>query len=395
MTDQPSKPGRPNIPVGVKNELWARAAGRCEFRGCNRVLYSDVLTQTRSNLGTISHIVAFSPDGPRGDAVRSPLLACDISNLLLTCRDHGKVVDDKAEVGTYPESVLLEFKREHERRIRLVTEVQDDAQTYLVFFQASVDGRRVEIDRKDAAVAIRPKYPADEDPWVIDFSEVPLPDDPKAAFGVLATQIDETAKELLRRLDVRREARGLSVFALAPVPLLIQLGHSLGGIERVEAYQKHRSQDGWSWPVVEDLGEWFQTAYDAASSDSSEAEVAILLSVSAKVDRSEVFKLLGDNVAVYELTAITPGADFLRSRARLQSFGEAFRALLNEIRDSHGCERAVHLFAAVPAPVALEVGRSIQRFHPPVCLYEYVRPGEQLCVLTIGAGHEPAFRTAG
>lgn len=385
MTRQPSKVGRPNIPEAVKNELWARTAGRCEFRGCNQVLYADALAQTRSNLGIISHIVAFSPDGPRGDAIRSPLLSRDISNLLLTCRDHGKVVDDSAQVSTYPEALLLEFKGEHEHRIRLVAEVQEDAQTYLVFFQASIESRRVEIDRKDAALAVRPKYPADEDPWVFDFSNVPLPGDPKAAFEVLAKCTGETAKELLRCLDVRRQARGLSVFALAPVALLIQLGYSLGGIERVEAFQKHRSPEGWSWPAVENVGEWFQTAYNPARGGTSEAEVALLLSVSAKVDRSEVFKLLGDNVHLYELTAPTPGADYLRSRARLQSFGEAFRALLNTIRDSHGCERPLHLFAAVPAPVAIEVGRSIQRFHPSICLYEYVRPGEQLCVLTIDA----------
>jgi 1-deoxy-D-xylulose 5-phosphate reductoisomerase len=34
---------RPNIPLNVRCELWARAAGRCQFRGCNRLLYKDVL----------------------------------------------------------------------------------------------------------------------------------------------------------------------------------------------------------------------------------------------------------------------------------------------------------------------------------------------------------------
>ena len=57
---------RPTIPLQLQNELWARAAGRCEFRGCNKLLYKDDLTQKRSNLAIISHIVAFSPDGPRG-----------------------------------------------------------------------------------------------------------------------------------------------------------------------------------------------------------------------------------------------------------------------------------------------------------------------------------------
>ncbi len=63
--------GRPAIPETTQRELWARSAGRCEFRGCNKLLYKDGLTQKRSNLAIVSHIVSYSPDGPRGHMVRS------------------------------------------------------------------------------------------------------------------------------------------------------------------------------------------------------------------------------------------------------------------------------------------------------------------------------------
>ncbi len=38
---------------------------------------------------------------------------------MLTCRDHGKIIDDKGREEEYPEELLLEFKREHERRVRI------------------------------------------------------------------------------------------------------------------------------------------------------------------------------------------------------------------------------------------------------------------------------------
>src|SRR5947207_2633788 len=107
------KDARPTIPEQIQRELWARAAGRCEFRGCNKLLYKDGLTQKRSNLAVISHIVAFSPDGPRGDSIRSQQLEKNINNLMLTCRDHGKIIDDKEREMEYPEQLLIEFKREH------------------------------------------------------------------------------------------------------------------------------------------------------------------------------------------------------------------------------------------------------------------------------------------
>jgi hypothetical protein len=46
--------------------LWARAAGRCEFDGCNRLLYKSPITQERVNIAQMAHIYSFAADGPRG-----------------------------------------------------------------------------------------------------------------------------------------------------------------------------------------------------------------------------------------------------------------------------------------------------------------------------------------
>lgn len=127
-----AKLGRPKIPEQTVRQLWGQAAGRCEFRGCNKLLYRDDLTKLRSNLATLAHIVAFRPDGPRGDGIRSGQLETSISNLMLTCRDHGKIIDDKERVPEYPEELLIEFKREHEQRIRMLTESKEDAQTHVL-----------------------------------------------------------------------------------------------------------------------------------------------------------------------------------------------------------------------------------------------------------------------
>ena len=47
----------------VERELWARAAGRCQFEGCNRVLYKSPITQERVNISEKAHIYSFSEDG--------------------------------------------------------------------------------------------------------------------------------------------------------------------------------------------------------------------------------------------------------------------------------------------------------------------------------------------
>lgn len=114
------------IPSKVANALWARAAGRCQFRGCNKLLIGDLISGKRTGkFGYIAHIVADEAGGPRGDAVRSPQLAQDIDNLMLMCPVHHKAIDVDY-LADYPEDVLLAMKAEHEDRIEIVTDMDVD-----------------------------------------------------------------------------------------------------------------------------------------------------------------------------------------------------------------------------------------------------------------------------
>lgn len=361
---------RPRIEEQTQRELWARAAGRCQFRGCNELLYIDGLTQQRSNLAIISHIVGYSADGPRGDPVRSAILAKSIQNLMLTCRVHGKIIDDKAREIDYPEALLLEFKREHEQRVKMLTESREDAQTHVLLLQGAINARRVQIDPTAAFRAILPKYPAEEMPNVIDLSGIVLPTDSAGLFPVLADAISEQTHGILWRSSNNRQVKSLSIFALAPVPLLIHFGHLLGDIETVDLYQRHRDSQDWSWQEVEEASE-FYTACEPAAIDDESALIALLLSVSDQVPLNHVKAQLGDRAIVYELRANAPSVDFLRSRKRLELFGYEARKLLAVLRNAHGHDRVIHVFAAVPAPIAVEFGRSIKAFDPPFCIYEY------------------------
>ena len=360
---------RPKFPIQVERELWARAAGRCEFRGCNELLYKDGLTQQRSNLGQISHIVAHSPKGPRGDPTRSAQLATDIENLMLTCRVHAKIIDDLARVDEYPEERLLEFKREHEQRIRMLTEIQEDAQTHILLLQASIDARRFEISQDDAFRAILPRYPAEETAMTVDLTGMTIPTSSQGFFSVAAESISSEIERCLRRRSNGASIKTLSVFALAPVPLLIHLGHLLGDITHVDLYQHHRDLQNWVWKQEEEAGEFYDVAHP--EHDNAEQPIAVLLSISAPIQQSEVVAALQQEPLIYEIRARDPNFDFLRSRKRLEMFGYEARKLLAEIRDRHGFRRPIHLFAASPSPVSIEFGRNIKPLHPAFVVYEY------------------------
>jgi hypothetical protein len=364
---------RPTIPEQIQRELWARSAGRCEFRGCNKLLYKDSLTQKRANLAVISHIVAYSPDGPRGDILQSQQLEKDIKNLMLTCRDHGKLIDDKAREVEYPEELLREFKHEHELRVRMLTEAKEDAQTHVILLQVPIDKRTVMIDQEEAFRAILPKYPIEEAAAIIDLNGMAIATLSEGFFPVAAQSIMEQTHNFLRSRRDKRNIKNLSVFALAPVPLLIYFGYLLSDIDHVELYQRHRDSQNWIWKgeAEGEKGREFYKILSPEATSNNRRKVALLLSVSNLIKRSEVEATLGEEPLVYEIRAEEPGLDFLKSRKRLEMFGHETRKLLEFLRVGydHTCE--VHLFAAVPAPVAIEFGRHIQGHHPLFLVYEY------------------------
>jgi hypothetical protein len=373
---------RPTIPEQVQRELWARAAGRCEFRGCNKLLYKDDLTQSRSNLSVISHIVAYSSDGPRGDVIRSKQLEKDITNLMLTCRDHGKIIDDKVREVEYPEELLKEFKREHEMRIRMLTEAKENAQTHVLLLQVPIDKRPVVIDQAEVFQAILPRYPSEETATIIDLNGMVIATTSEGFFQVAAQSITEQTRDYLRNRFDKRSTKRLSVFALAPVPLLIYFGYLLGDVDHVDLYQRHRNSQDWLWKEEADGEGFYEVLYPDATVGSLD-KIALLLSVSNLVKRAEVEATLREVPLVYEIRAKDPGLDFLKSRKRLEMFASEVRKLLEYFRVTYDHTRDIHLFAAVPAPAAIEFGRQIQGHHPLFYVYEYQKAVRE---------HVPAFR---
>jgi hypothetical protein len=363
---------RPPIPEQVQRELWGRAAGRCEFRGCNEPLYRDGLTQQRSNLACISHIVSFSPDGPRGDPLRSKLLEKDINNLILTCRKHGKLVDDLSRIAEYPEELLLTFKREHERRVRLLTESREDAQTHMLLLQAPIDGQPSYINPTAAIRAILPLYPAEEHPYLIDLNGVTARTDEPTVFRVMSDSITQRVNAILAPYATTEPMRNLAVFALAPIPLLVHLGYLLGDVQCVDLYQRHRGHQDWTWNEQEEADTFYEVHEPSVPLNRVD-QIALVLSVSEEVSHARVAATLGCEPLIYEIRARDANRDFLRSRKRLELFGYEVRKILFTLRDRHPHEQAIHLFAALPAPMAVEFGRNLKGFDAPYMMYEYVK----------------------
>ena len=105
------------IPLKTHKMLWGRAGNRCAISDCRIELAMDASeTDDESLIGEECHIVARSPDGPRGDASFPKEKIDKYDNLVLLCRNHHKLIDDRATAYTVEK--LKESKSIHEKWVR-------------------------------------------------------------------------------------------------------------------------------------------------------------------------------------------------------------------------------------------------------------------------------------
>lgn len=178
-------------------------------------------------------------------------------------------------------------------------------------------------------------------------------------------------RPLLQRVAGQPRIKRLSVFALAPIPLLVHLGHELGDIECVDLYQRHRDRQDWTWTEEEEEGDEFYEVRSPEAQRVDDRPLALLLSVSDPVPQDRVVAALGSEPLVYEIRARAIGREFVRSRRRIAIFGREVAKLLSQMRAAHDYHRPVHVFSAIPAPLAVEFGRTIKGFDPPFIIHEY------------------------
>jgi len=366
------KQKRPKIPEDVKLKLWVLSGGRCEFPGCNKYVWRDGLTLKEDNFAHMAHLVAASPDGPRGDKKLSPKLVSSFSNLMLVCLDHSKLIDGKHK-SNYTLDFLRYYKAEHENRIKIQTGIGPDMGTTVLRFIANIKDRKMEITPTQAYEAIFPWFPSDEKGVLLDFTNR-MESARKQYWQEFAREISSSIKHGLIIGNDHKRVSHLSVFAIGPIPMLMCLGNCIGGSRRVEIYQKHRNSDDWKWKTEPKR---YAFDYKVAKFNTSKRskKVVLVLSLSGKVNRCEVEAVL-KNTPYYEITIDNPNRDYLQFRSQLMEFAKIYRELLAEIRKRHGNDCEINLFPAIPVSVAVSCGRELlPKADPKVLVYDYDSTG--------------------
>jgi hypothetical protein len=371
------------IPQKVQSALWARAAGRCQYRSCNEDLIGDLVSgREDGTFGFIAHIVADSADGPRGDPVRSPLMAKASENLMLMCARHHKLIDVD-DVAGHPEPILIGMKAEHESRIGVVTAIDEDRASHVIRFAANIGENEALVSTKAIFMAMPPDHhPASGQTIDLEMLGCAYRDDEPAYWIFQRDNLRRQFEAKVRGRVERQEVRHLSVFALAPQPLLVELGRLLCDIVPATVRQRHREPATWAWQPNQP-----RIAYRVDEpAPRATGAIALKLGISATLTDERIFKVLGPDAAIWSITAESPHNDILRHPEDQAGFRQRLRRTLDRIKATHGEGREIHVFPAVPASLAVDLGRVwMPKSDLAMTIYDNNRSAGFVPAITIGA----------
>jgi len=350
-------------------KLWVRAGGRCGFNGCNEYLLIDNLTLEEANFSNIAHVVGAELNGPRGKSNLPLEQRNKIENLMLLCRKHHKLIDDKKLEGRYPVELLQSYKKRHEDRIFQLTDIQEGSKTFVVRLRGKIDGEAVTVPNSHIKNAILPRYMADDTGMEIDLTALPVGDD--ANYWQTGKQIiSEKIDDIYRPGVEKKEIEHISVFAIGPIPLLMFLGNKLSNAIETDLFHLHKDVENWTWKTD---GDSVKYKMHLLSEGKDDCLVALLLSLSGPIKREDLPNTLKD-YWIYEITLdqTIPNRMFMRKKEDLFSFRKNFRQFLCEVREKHKRVKEILLFPAIPAPVAIACGRDlIKKTDPALKIYDF------------------------
>lgn len=112
---------RNNPSLSTLKALFAKSLNRCAFPNCHRPIVDDV---TSTVVGEVCHIEGVGKRAARYNPNRPAETLNEISNLILLCGEHHKLVDDKK--NGYTVAALTQMKHNHEAKGRLEVCPEDE-----------------------------------------------------------------------------------------------------------------------------------------------------------------------------------------------------------------------------------------------------------------------------
>lgn len=327
-------------------KLWVKAGGRCEYPGCNEYLLQDELTAREYNFGQMAHNVGRkrAKGSPRGlDSL--PLEDRDkAENHLLCCGTHHTLIDTGKFLEFYTVKQLRLYKEAHENRIKYLTGLSEERSSVVLRMMNRIHGDSVSISNEEILEALlicANRYPKfllqRHNNLEIDLTT--LSADRTQSYWKSAVNIIDEVIKLQIKPQIKNQIFHLSIFALAPIPLMIYLGFKLGDKITLDVYQKqHNLEENWIWCEGSDI---FTFEYNKLQQGTNASNVAVIISISGQISKESYVNEVDKSYSIYELKPVktVPNRNIVQNLATLLNFKNTYQLLLREIESNHTSEK--------------------------------------------------------
>lgn len=355
-------------------KVFIAAAWRCQFDGCGEDLSSHFATNEHANYSYLAHIIASSVDGPRGDAVWSPLLADDAENIMLLCDKCHRLIDRVAPTFYTTEKLRAMRARNVADVKRLLAGLQyPPAEPIMLIGNISGQPHYYSKRNVEDAMLNAGLRPSRDVPEYFCFNNYILHNPHSAAYwGCLFESLYTDIPRLKALLNgsARGHARPhLAVFPVHSTSVLMLGGRLIGDTAGVSVFQFHRdkvagSQGGqWAWPSDVAAPSPDKYHLETVKDFSGENEACLLVSLTFDIAHERLTKQCFENghlqLPTLKLSADRFGADVIGHPKDLELFGAKLDEAIRTLQDKWKAQR-IHLYVGAPASACFRVGQKMQ-----------------------------------
>ena len=199
--------------------------------------------------------------------------------------------------------------------------------------------------------------------------------------GVLQEAIFETQ---MSRFLGEPESR-IAYFGLAPIPLILHLGHLLGDARKVYIFQKDHKFDSWVWPNS-DVGQAptprieIEKIKNASYGRSN--KVALLLATSYRVHEELIS--FEDHAEVIKINTNNLDPDLFLCMSQLQFVSRKVGQEILQIDEKYERLEKIDFYASIPGGLAFSIGQRIApTIYPKIQTFQFYRNHEKSHVKSI------------
>lgn len=353
--------GNRNYNIQDTIALLVASGGRCHI--CNKDIMNDWRSHKQIKTAELAHIKAFSDNGPRADKSLSIPERNANENLLVLCPTCHAIIDKKIAEGIYTVDWLLDKKEKKNKQIHNILEKLNDEECLIVKYSSVIETQNSSFDDQSIfQECFNNGFFSSEE--IVSLSEDSNCED----IAQSIKQIDDKFAVRIQRLFDKQVEKRICLFARAPQPLLMYLGHKFNDKHKVEIFTSHRNLQ-WKYNDKST-----QNSFTISEPNKRGNKIALALNVTAEISDERIIKALGDDIEIWRITATDVGVDKICNQEELKRFYSVCVKVLDQIGEICGKDSELNVFSAVCNSLAVTFGRAVfAKCHNKINVYDAVK----------------------